>query len=271
MSWKEWKAHVLEELRQQREDHKKVMGLLLSIREDVGRTGGRSAALGGVVSACVAALVAAMVAGLMGCAPPPNTPAPGEHLFDPVVALVSSSGRPYCSGTLLEIGILTAAHCISAGHEGDPILVGLRPDLDRRTGRWTRARPVRLLRLDRGLDLALLSRGPSWAPRARVRRLPARVGEPVVAVGHPFRMPYVQQRGHVSSEVRTGGGGGDGRAWFGIDVGVMPGMSGGPVFDAHGLVLGVVSFYVGSAHLGGVLPARLVFAMAPWEPPEEQG
>lgn len=161
------------------------------------------------------------------CAGPAYVPEypDADGLFDSVVALVQEDGRAFCSGVQIEQGVLTAAHCV---HEGESTArVGERGSYD--AGRFTQSRVVRVLRINALTDLALLD---YHGPRPlRVRGHQPRVGESVIAMGHPLGHGYVAQYGHVSSAPKG--------TWYFLDPGIAPGMSGGPVIDRRGEVVGI--------------------------------
>jgi S1-C subfamily serine protease len=116
---------------------------------------------------------------------------------------------------------------------------------------------VRVLRVDTVRDLALLETVPGPVRGLRLR--PVETGESVVIIGHPVGLPYVTHRGIVSRGEREE----EGRRYFLTDAGIVPGMSGGPVFDEYGDVVGIASFSVGyflvpQAHLGGAVPVSAI-------------
>lgn len=93
---------------------------------------------------------------------------------------------------------------------------------------WT----VESIRYVDDLDVALLRvKGPPLSAPIK-RRLPVRVGEYVSMAGHPLGNPDV-----VCTWGYTCG------RWFWqdmlVDGAIIPGMSGGPVFDKHGMVVGM--------------------------------
>jgi serine protease Do len=96
---------------------------------------------------------------------------------------------------------------------------------------------ARVERRDAGRDLALLRVTASGLPAVTVRD-PAelRVGEVVVAVGHPFGVPNALSLGIVHAPV----GGGE-RRFVQADLRLAPGNSGGPLADAAGCVVGINS------------------------------
>jgi len=247
-SWTEWRQHILSELEQSRQSHARSLDILLQLKGDVSRLRGVSALISGTVATIIAAVATALMLAATGCSPypAPTMPAGGEALSAYVVGLVDASGRVYCSGVLAEQGIYTAAHCV----RGTSIRVGLRAD--HVNGRWDRAYITSPADIDMDHDSALLRAPPEWRRRARLRSRPVEQGERVTAVGHPYGYTYTHHRGYVSHASRDHSRAP--RRFFTLDSGLLPGMSGGPVFDVEGYVVGIVSFYVGSPHLGGAIP-----------------
>lgn len=88
------------------------------------------------------------------------------------------------------------------------------------------------------------------------------VGAPVQAVGNPLDLTFIRAWGHVASDVRARG------PWklsFIADMTLAPGMSGGPVYDEQGAVVGLaVGIPVMSIGFGksGVAMSYVVPSMA---------
>jgi serine protease Do len=104
---------------------------------------------------------------------------------------------------------------------------------------------ARVERRDAGRDLALLRVAASGLPAASVRD-PAelRVGEVVVALGHPFGVPNALSMGIVHAPLGTGE-----RRFVQADLRLAPGNSGGPLADAAGRVVGINSMVAGGLAL----------------------
>lgn len=179
--------------------------------------------------------------------------------LDDVVALVDEEGEAYCSGVTTRYGVLTAYHCVEEATED--VLVGLRSDYNELTNAWEVGYPAAVLRVSEEDDLALLDFRPLWF--AEVARMQPPIGEPVTAVGHPGGLGYSAHRGIVASGVRYDSD--RPQRWFQTDCGILPGMSGGPVFNDRGEVVGIVSFTLAGAmglvphpHLGGIVATEAV-------------
>lgn len=142
--------------------------------------------------------------------------------------------------------VLTAAHVVGNAREvfveftdgsigkGRPVYIG-NPNL-----------------AEDGADFAVLwLERPSPVRPARATCREPRRGELVEVIGAPgmatsFRSWNVSSWGHVSSKV-----GSNSHYWF-MDVGILPGNSGGPVVDESGYVISIVSFVLGqSMFMGG--------------------
>lgn len=168
-----------------------------------------------------------------------------------MVVLLNDEGRPVCAGVLVEEGILTAAHCVTFSRT---VPIGTHDGL-RDGGRFLDERTVRVLRVNLGADLALLER-----PAGLNATLPLSSGDPipgeaVVTCGHPAGIPYVCHTGTVSREVHRFD---EHRLWFGIDAGLVPGMSGGPVISSRGELLGINDFMLDGTVVGGVIAPETV-------------
>jgi serine protease Do len=99
---------------------------------------------------------------------------------------------------------------------------------------------ARVIAEDRALDLALLEvppqpqrRGPSWGDAAAMRP-----GDEVYAVGCPRHMSFTVSRGIVSYVGRDM----EGTRYLQTDLPINDGNSGGPVVNARGELVGLMSF-----------------------------
>lgn len=184
-------------------------------------------------AAAIAALAIIVVVGLtapVGSAKPP--PASATVL----VTVKGGNG----SGVMLEGGyILTAAHV--ARISPDAIMISTDGGEDTTL--------VDVLWISNDYDLALLRvRDKAFvqtvAPASIACRT-AKIGEDITAEGNPMGVRFVKQWGKVGSKVQSIG------HWleaFSIGAPLAPGMSGGPVYDAEGRVVGI---NVGVAPVGG--------------------
>lgn len=167
----------------------------------------------------------------------PLEPAPAVvDPFDSLVALVQD-GEAYCSGAVVATDwgprILTAAHCVELA-ETAQVAAGRQYSGHAERG-WVFDYTADVLAVSDGDygDLALLSypAGLGCTPVSLSAYAPL-VGEPVVALGHPLGVPYVATRGHVTSthpEVHM----------TLHNSGLAPGMSGGPLLDSAGNLVGI--------------------------------
>jgi S1-C subfamily serine protease len=147
------------------------------------------------------------------------------------VKVVDTGGE--ARGTAVHIGdgfLLTAAHVV--GEERSLDIVDSRDNEQQAPVLWSSAK----------YDVAL-ARVPD-PRRIAVSRLDcgkrAPEGTPVTVVGHPLGMKFVATRGHIASNLPHSLEGSPAE-WRVVDITVAPGNSGGPVFDAAGKVVGLVS------------------------------
>lgn len=188
---------------------------------------------------------------LLGCFPVPHRlqvpEEPQDGLPDALAATVvlTHMGRVTCSAVVLEYFVVSAAHC---------------DDPDVRAHFWNGARdywpqgfPLKRLYINESQDIVVYAYPvpDSFAGASLSADDPA-WGQRVVVIGHPAGLVYSVTTGHVSHPDRTGAIF-DNQHWFQVDAPVYPGNSGGPVFNAYGEVLGLVSFHAGANHLAGIV------------------
>ncbi len=116
-----------------------------------------------------------------------------------------------------------------------------------------------LLARDPGIDLALLKAGVSGLPAARIgdSRL-LRVGELVMALGHPWGARSAATLGCISALGTAGMSGSHGEVEvIRSDARLAPGNSGGPLLNASGEVIGVNTMVVGGDQ-GIIIPSHVV-------------
>ena len=137
-----------------------------------------------------------------------------------------------------------------------------------RFGRSSVRVPARIVGIDRATDLAVVRVDPKRlgrdAPLPLAPEGSVRVGDPVLAVGTPYRLQSSASAGIVSALGREI----EGLTGFSIpdavqtDAAINPGNSGGPLIDASGRVVGVnaqgrsagVSFAISAATVRRVVP-----------------
>ncbi len=110
----------------------------------------------------------------------------------------------------------------------------LRVGVQMKDGTW--ARQVQLLDYDEARDLALLRVDvPGDIPPVTLADDDAiQVGEPAISIGNPYGLDHTLTDGIVSARRMY-----DGARWIQVSSPISPGNSGGPIFDAHGVVIGV--------------------------------
>ena len=158
---------------------------------------------------------------------------------------VRTRGRATGAGVLWDAGlVITNAHVVR----------GERATIELHDGT---AAPARVVRRDLRRDLAALEFEPSGAMVSAVIRdaPPLRVGELVIAIGHPGNLVGAAALGIIHAAERAG----ERRPrWIQADVRLAPGFSGGPLADTAGRIVGVNTMMQGGLALA--LPASAVAA-----------
>lgn len=156
-----------------------------------------------------------------------------------VVKVVLTNGH----GSGVHIGdgyIVTAAHVV-----GDQEKVKIKSTLGGE-------QEAEVLWINKSRDIAMLKVADASAYAAALLECkdPA-VGDPVVAKGNPLSSEFVSFWGHISGTGRTDG---PWRNVFVVDISGAPGISGGPVYNTAGNVIGI---FVGAklAVIGGMYPS----------------
>lgn len=90
-------------------------------------------------------------------------------------------------------------------------------------------------------------------PDSRLSDVEVKVGEPIIALGHPLGLSYTATQGIVSKSDREF----NGVDYIQIDAAINPGNSGGPVLNQKGQIVGVNTFIISQGQsLGFALPNR---------------
>jgi len=123
---------------------------------------------------------------------------------------------------------------------------------------------ARLVGLDERVDLALIKIEATGLPTAALgdsNRL--RVGEFVLALGHPFGLEQTVSFGIVSRKGAPLQVAAPGFDFIQTDAAVNPGNSGGPLVNLAGEVVGVNSMAARNGTIGFAIPVNLVKALLP--------
>ncbi|MBK1884503.1 trypsin-like peptidase domain-containing protein [Luteolibacter pohnpeiensis] len=159
--------------------------------------------------------------------------------------------------------IITNHHVVTlaTGEAADSLIVELT---DRRRF------PAKLIGSDRLTDLALLkidTTGLAYMPFADSAQV--RVGDPVFAIGNPFRVGLTVTKGIVSALDRSGlniGGANTFEGFIQTDAPINPGNSGGALADLEGRLVGInTAIYSqggGNLGIGFSVPSNLAYAIA---------
>lgn len=168
-------------------------------------------------------------------------------------ALVDARRRIPASGiAIAKDTILTAGHVVER-EEDIKILFG--------DGSETSAR---LVGRDPGTDLAVLKLDSASASPAEVAKTPARVGQLVLAIGHPSANGIESSFGiinRIGGPVRTGRGGML-DSYIKTDVVSYPGFSGGPLINGEGETLGINTSGFGMGGEALTIPTDVAWKIA---------
>ena len=123
---------------------------------------------------------------------------------------------------------------------------------------------ARLVGLDERVDLALLKIEAKGVPVAQLGDSNrTRVGEFVLALGHPFGLEQTVSFGIVSRRGAPIQVASPGFEFIQTDAAVNPGNSGGPLVNMAGEVVGVNSMAAVNGSIGFAIPVNLVKALLP--------
>ena len=184
---------------------------------------------------------------------------PSEAAMEATVTLLQPSGdQARCSGVWVSKNtILTAAHCIY-------------PDMRWTShGSWVHFKPTRiftteLLKVDVLQDLALCrALKPPTHTHVQLSFLPPTERERVFTIGSPYGIPWQRTDGIVTDPLRRGfpGRPDHPRIWIQAYIDVAPGNSGGGLFNTHGQLLGITSFYYEGSKIVGFVHWRSIYRM----------
>jgi S1-C subfamily serine protease len=187
--------------------------------------------LAGAVSCALLAI--ALVAGVA------NSPLVKEA--DSVVK-VYRTDEGHGSGVHIGSGyVLTAAHVLADQKE-----IEVKTTLGEK-------RKAEILWVSAKYDLAIMrvdATGLKASPLSCARPM---VGEEIEARGNPLSEEFMTTHGKVSS-THAGLSNPDGHDYIAADLTVAPGMSGGPVLNRHGYVVGIVSAMMGQPAMFSFVP-----------------
>lgn len=145
--------------------------------------------------------------------------------------ILDKDGKDAGHGTAFYVGhgyYITAAHV--AGTNSSMVLE------DKYGGRFT----ANVIKVSKTKDVAIMYT-PYSIPgigEATLKCNPIFIGEEITAVGYPLTLGYVETYGRVISNMSPWGNADN---YYRVDAVIAPGMSGGPVFDNSGEVIGLNS------------------------------
>jgi S1-C subfamily serine protease len=193
-----------------------------------------------------------------------SAPAPGAAASDPVGSVAPAaqpaaarpSSRQLASRALAAAAALRCSDSVGSGVFVASDLVLTNAHVLCRPGESVqvstsdeRTYQGEVLRRDDRLDLGLVRvTGASVTPLALGDVGELGVGDRIVIVGSPVGLDFSVQEGSISSLQRST----NGVAYLQLDAKVSPGNSGGPVIDAQGRVVGIVSMKVTGQGVEGI-------------------
>jgi S1-C subfamily serine protease len=195
--------------------------------------------------------IIALFAGLLYwliSSPAPASPAHGTETT--VVKVILKNGH----GSGVHVGggyILTAAHVVQNNKTAT---------LKTKDGN---TRQADVLWSNADYDIALLRTKDTTLDAATLDCRVARLGDAITSYGNPMNVEFASAYGRIAGEPR---GFGPWRSVFVTDITTVMGQSGGPVFDADGLLIGItvgvmgvpLGFSHSLAGYGFVVPSRSV-------------
>lgn len=166
----------------------------------------------------------------------------------------------FCSGVVVaQNTVLTNAHCVT---DSDDIYI-------RALGSRTPVKANAALKSDLPFDVAVLHANLVGVPEASIRTSTVFAGEEVFAIGMPRGLRWSVTRGIVSAvdryleldeyeKNRFSAG-----PWLQTDAATNHGNSGGPLFDANGMLIGIVTLKMLTAEgVGFAAPSSEILRIA---------
>ncbi len=126
--------------------------------------------------------------------------------------------------------------------------------------------PARVLWSTTGFDVALLyAPEASYLPSSPLVCAPLAQGEAVYSTGNPRNLEFATIHGRVAGETKRFEELG-GAILTPLDMTVVGGMSGGPLFDTKGRVRGLIDavMMTGTGGFGGAAPVAIGYAVPSW-------
>jgi S1-C subfamily serine protease len=236
---------------------------------------------GPLLTLLITTLLAATAVAQDAPPPPPDPPAAGECLasYADVIDAMSSS--------VVAVNTLSSAMVTgNIGAERDEKATGIGTGVVVFDGRYvlTNAHVVQgapalavtlrdgtvakvsLRGMDEDVDLALLELAPSkllgsLGPAPIGESDVLRVGEEVIAIGHPLGLEFSASVGIVSGVGRSGFGIASYEDYIQTDAAINPGNSGGPLVDRCGEVIGINTWVYARGNRGDFVAQLLGFAI----------
>lgn len=169
---------------------------------------------------CIFAAIAAVSVGVAANFPRHTPPKPHPSS---VVKIILTNGH----GSGVSIG---GGYVITAGHVATDGVVSLKNSLGEE-------QPAEVLWYNRDYDVSvIMASKPEILGNSPLSCRTPNIGEEVIATGSPLDTEFTSYWGHVNSGmIKTG-------MWkeaVSLDMTIVPGISGGPLFDKHGNVVGI--------------------------------
>jgi S1-C subfamily serine protease len=191
--------------------------------------------------------------------PTPETTAPAAAMAPPTSAQPAPKPAPTFVASGTGIVVTKDGYIITNDHVIADCISDIHGNL---TGQL--AETLRAVSADEANDLALLKGPSSFQGHAVVRAAAVRPGDAIIVIGYPFQDILSSEFSVTTGIISSLGGIGNDSRYLQISAAVQPGNSGGPLLDASGNLVGVVSEKIDAIRviqITGSIPENINFAI----------